>query len=187
MRFIKGDYSVIIDRTSYRKNNTIVINVIIGIGGISHTLHLPNTIVPFYFTTQPPICQVILEKTVENGLVEAFGNGKGRDFILSRTVYSDTTQRVGYVLQKDIDKKRHLELIESLARENDYISKSDVVELLHVSENRAYYLIKKLMDANVLEVVQKGHYTIIASFFSNIPTLIKGKMNNEIKLQQNFA
>lgn len=107
---------------------------------------------------QETVVKVILEKAVENGLVEAFGNGKGRGFILSRTVYSDTTQRVGYVLQKDIDKKRHLELIESLAKENDYISKSDVVELLHVSENRAYYLIKKLIDANILEVVQKGHY-----------------------------
>jgi ATP-dependent DNA helicase RecG len=107
---------------------------------------------------QETVVKVILEKAVENGLVEAFGNGKGRGFILSRAVYSDTTKRVGYVLQKDIDKKRHLELIESLARENDYISKSDVVELLHVSENRAYYLIRKLIDANVLEVVQKGHY-----------------------------
>lgn len=104
------------------------------------------------------VVKVILEKAVENGLVEAFGNGKGRGFILSRSVYSDTTQRVGYVLQKDIDKKRHLELIESLAKENEYISKSDVVQLLHVSENRAYYLIKKLIDANILEAVQKGHY-----------------------------
>ena len=107
---------------------------------------------------QETVVKVILEKAVENGLVEAFGNGKGRGFILSRSVYSDTTQRVGYVLQKDIDKKRHLELIESLAKENEYISKSDVVQLLHVSENRAYYLIKKLIDANILEAVQKGHY-----------------------------
>ena len=114
---------------------------------IAMTINLPESIV-----------KVILEKSVENGLVEAFGNGKGRGYILSRSVYSDNAQRVGYVLQKDIDKKRHLELIESLAKENDYISKSDVVQLLHVSESRAYYLIKKLMDANVLEVVQKGHY-----------------------------
>ena len=104
------------------------------------------------------IIKVILEKSVENGLVEAFGNGKGRGYILSRSVYSDDSQRVGYVLQKDIDKTRHLELIKSLATENDYISKSDVVQLLHVSESRAYYLIKKLVKENILEGVQKGHY-----------------------------
>ena len=104
------------------------------------------------------IIKIILEKSVENGLVEAFGNGKSRGYILARSIYSDGAQRMGYVLQKDIDKKRHLELIKSLAGESEYISKSDVVELLHVSENRAYYLIKKLVDSNVLEAVQKGHY-----------------------------
>lgn len=104
------------------------------------------------------IVKIILEKSVENGLVEAFGNGKGRRYILSRSVYSDDSQRMGYVLQKDIDKTRHLELIQSLARENEFISKSDVVQLLHVSEDRAYYLIKKLVDTNILRIVQKGHY-----------------------------
>jgi ATP-dependent DNA helicase RecG len=62
------------------------------------------------------------------------------------------------VLQKDIDKKRHLELIESLARESEFISKSDVIQLLHVSDERAYYLIKKLVNAGVLEAVHKGRY-----------------------------
>ena len=104
------------------------------------------------------IVKIILEKSVENGLVEAIGNGKGRGYILSRSVYSDDSQRMGYVLQKDIDKTRHLELIQSLARENEFISKSDVVQLLHVSEDRAYYLIKKLVETNVLKIVQKGHY-----------------------------
>ena len=114
---------------------------------LSSIINLPGTLI-----------KIILEKSVENGLVEAFGNGKSRGYILARSVYSDSAQRVGYVLQKDIDKKRHLELIKSLARESEYISKADVVELLHVSDNRAYYLIKKLVDANVLEAVQKGHY-----------------------------
>ena len=107
---------------------------------------------------QESLIKVILEKSVEGGLVEAFGNGKSRGYILSRSVYGNNDQRVGYVLQKDIDKKRHLGLIESLAEENDFISKADVIELLHVSENRAYYLIKKLVEAGILEQVQKGHY-----------------------------
>ncbi len=100
----------------------------------------------------------ILEKSVENGLVEAFGNGKRRSYLLSRSVYRDNSKRVGYVLQKDIDKARHLELIKALAQDSEYISRSDVIELLHVSKDRAYYLIKKLVDQKFLEVVQKGHY-----------------------------
>ncbi len=114
---------------------------------LSATINLPET-----------ITKTVLEKSVESGLVEAFGNGKSRGYILARSVYSDGAQRVGYVLQKDIDRRRHLELIISLAKESEYISKADVVELLHVSDNRAYYLIKKLVDKKVLEAVQKGHY-----------------------------
>ena len=60
--------------------------------------------------------------------------------------------------RKDIDKKRHLELIVSLARENKFISKADVVKLLHVDDNRAAYLIRKLVAQKVLEPVQKGRY-----------------------------
>lgn len=104
------------------------------------------------------IVKVILEKSVEIGFIEAFGNGKNRSYILSPSVYEDHDQRIGYVLQKDIDKKRHLELIKSLAEENEFISKSDVVNLLHVSDSRAYYLIKKLVEEKVLEPIQKGHY-----------------------------
>jgi ATP-dependent DNA helicase RecG len=114
---------------------------------LAETVNLPQSVI-----------KVILEKAVEAGLVEAFGNGKGRGYLLARSLYNDNTHRVGYVLQKDIDKKRHLELIESLARESEFISKSDVIQLLHVSDERAYYLIKKLVNAGVLEAVHKGRY-----------------------------
>jgi len=114
---------------------------------IANTINLPETIV-----------KVILEKSVESGLVEAFGNGKNRAYILSPAVYGTKDSKRGYVLQKDIDKKRHLELIVSLARENKFISKADVVKLLHVDENRAAYLIRKLVAQKVLEPVQKGRY-----------------------------
>ena len=133
-------------------NTLLVLNILkdaprATIKQLSETVNLPQSVV-----------KVILEKAVETGLVEAFGNGNGRSYVLSRLLYNDSTHRVGYVLQKDIDKKRHLELIESLARENEFISKSDVVQLLHVSDDRAYYLIKKLVSSGILEVVQKGHY-----------------------------
>lgn len=61
-------------------------------------------------------------------------------------------------MQKDIDKARYLELIKSLALENEFISKADVVNLLHVSESQALYYIKKLIEKGELRAVQKGRY-----------------------------
>ena len=109
------------------------------------------------------IVKVILEKAVEAGLVEAYGNGKNRCFILSHELYKGKEQSFGYVLQKDIDKKRYLELIKSIAYENQFISKADVVNLLHISGNQALYLIKKLIKSNELRVVQKGRYAKYAA------------------------
>ena len=114
---------------------------------ISKITNLPETAV-----------KIVAEKSVEAGLVEAYGNGVNRCFLLSHALYHDKSQRAGYVLQKDIDKARYLELIKSLALENEFISKADVVNLLHVSESQALYYIKKLIEKGELRAVQKGRY-----------------------------
>ena len=67
-------------------------------------------------------------------------------------------EKIGYVQQSDIDETRYLELIISLATKNEYISRGDVVRLLHVSENKAYQLLRKLVKSGMLTLVNKGHY-----------------------------
>ena len=74
----------------------------------------------------------MLDKTIEQGLVEAYGAGRGRNYMLSHTIYGDKTKTAGYVRQKDIDESRFEELILNLARANEFISRADVVSLLHV-------------------------------------------------------
>ncbi len=101
--------------------------------------------------------RTVLEKAVESGLVEAYGTGRGRNFALARQVYSPA-QKVGYVRQQDIEEARYPELILSLARKNVFISRADVVQLLHVNEAKAYRLLKHLAAQNLLEPVNKGRY-----------------------------
>ena len=48
--------------------------------------------------------------------------------------------------QRDIDETRHQKLIISMAQSSDYISRADVVNLLHVKESKAYGLLKALVD-----------------------------------------
>lgn len=105
-----------------------------------------------------PLVKVVLEKAVESGLLEAFGSGRSRNYILSSKLYTDKEKNIGYVRQADIDETRHLELILNLARKNEYIARADVVQLMHESSNRAYYLLKKLVDAGQLVPINKGRY-----------------------------
>lgn len=114
---------------------------------LSDAVHLPESVV-----------RIILEKSIEAGLVEKYGAGRGRTYILSRNVYGDKKRVAGYVRQTDIDETRYTELILNMAKHNDFISNADVVQLLHVSSGQAYRLLKRLVNSGSLKAVNKGHY-----------------------------
>ena len=100
----------------------------------------------------------ILDTSIEAGIVESFGNGKNRTYILSPKVYKTRSAKIGYVRQADIDATRYPELIINLAKNSEYLSRADVVELLHVSTSKAYTLLKKLVEQGELEPINKGRY-----------------------------
>lgn len=102
--------------------------------------------------------KAILDTSIECGIVDIYGSGRNRTYILSPKVYSTKAKRIGYVRQVDIDETRYPELIINLAKTNEFISRADVVQLLHVDNNKAYRLLKSLVDQGVLEPINKGRY-----------------------------
>lgn len=117
------------------------------ISQLSETLNLSETMV-----------KTVLDKAIENGLVEAYGGGRSRNYILSHNLFKDKTKSIGYVRQQDIDETRYIELILNMAKHNDFICRADVVNLLHVKESKAYGLLKKLVADGYLEPINKGRY-----------------------------
>ena len=103
--------------------------------------------------------KAILDNYIGAGIVEGFGNGKNKTYILSPKVYRTQAAKIGYVRQVDIDETRYPELIINLAKNTDFLSRADVVQLLHVSPSKAYNLLKKLVEQGALERVNKGHYS----------------------------
>ena len=102
--------------------------------------------------------RIVLDKTIEQGLVEAYGAGRGRNYMLSHAIYKDRSKMAGYVRQRDIDESRFEELILNLARANEFISRADVVNLLPVKPPKAYNLLRTLVNRGELEPINKGHY-----------------------------
>jgi len=111
-----------------------------------------------YTNLSVAIVRTVLEKSISIGLVEAYGNARGRYYMLSHVVYKENYGKAGYVRQRDIDETRYLELIISMAKQNEFISRADVIQLLHVNENHAYRLLKSLVDAGKLEPINRGRY-----------------------------
>ena len=78
--------------------------------------------------------------------------------MLSHKLYQDKAKAIGYVRQKDIDEARYPEMIINMAGKTDFIARADVVNLLHVNEDKAYSLLKALTKQGVLTMVNKGRY-----------------------------
>lgn len=97
-----------------------------------------------------------VEKLLESGLVEASGNGKGRTYILSAKVYKEQENSVGYVRQTGIDKLKYEELVLKLAKQQGFVTRDNVSELLNISSSQSYRLLKKLADKKKIALVGKG-------------------------------
>lgn len=101
-----------------------------------------------------------IENLIEDGLVEGFGNGKSRTYILSEKVYRENNRGIQYVRQTGIDRVTYPEMIIKLARTQDgIITKQDVAELLKISPEQAYYEIKKLVETGKIYKYCGGKYT----------------------------
>lgn len=102
--------------------------------------------------------RVTLESLHEAGLVEAGGTGRGRYYFLSSKVYQTGNNMLGYVRQTGIDTLRYEEMILKLARQQGYVTRANVAELLSITLPQAYRLLQKLVDEEQLALVCKGRY-----------------------------
>lgn len=93
----------------------------------------------------------ILERLTEAGMVEAYGNGRGRQYLLSSKMYRQNERDIAYVRQTDIDQVRYSELVLKLAKQQGSITRSDVTELLHISPSQAHHILKRLVQGGELE------------------------------------
>lgn len=80
---------------------------------------------------------------------------KARTYILSAKVYREQENSVGYVRQTGIDKLKYEELVIKLVKQQGYVTRDNVSELLSVSNSQAYRVLKKLADKNMLVLVGK--------------------------------
>ena len=100
--------------------------------------------------------RTVLGQLTESGLVESSGTGVRRTYTLGAKVYRRSGKTVEYVRQSDIDRVRYPELIMKLMREQKSVSKNDVMELLHLDKNQAYYQLRKLVSEGHVKKVGGG-------------------------------
>jgi ATP-dependent DNA helicase RecG len=103
--------------------------------------------------------RAILGQLTESGLIEGSGAGGRRTFTLGSRIYKRRGKAIEYVRQSDIDRIRYQELILKLSSEQGSITKNDVMNLLHLDANQAYYQLSKLIQAGKISKIGSGRNT----------------------------
>lgn len=71
-------------------------------------------------------------------------------------MYCNADNTVGYVRQTGIDKLRYSELVLKLAKTQGYVTRGNVVELLHITPPQAYRILDSLVENKKLHLTGKG-------------------------------
>ncbi|MCD7708596.1 MAG: putative DNA binding domain-containing protein [Clostridiales bacterium] len=92
-----------------------------------------------------------LEQLLEGGLVEETGDGRGRAYILSRKAYP------AWDNAKGTDRSKYEDLILKFAKkQNNTVTRDNVAELLNISEDQAYRVLRAMIKEGKLVLVGKG-------------------------------
>lgn len=97
----------------------------------------------------PVVAKALLERMVEQGIVEGIGE-RPRIYHLSATIYRRLSSPEGYVRAHGIDRLRWEGLVLESAVAHGKVTRSDVVSLLHISEDQASRLLTKMCSKNKL-------------------------------------
>ncbi len=100
--------------------------------------------------------RVILESLTDSGLVEAGGTGRGRYYMLGSAYYRYKKDMVSYTRQKGIDTIRYDELILHLAKQQGFVKRADVIDLLHIDAPQAYRILANLVKHGHLVLTGRG-------------------------------
>lgn len=110
---------------------------------IADFTHLPQAVV------RSAIGQLIQQK-----MVEVRENPSGRTYRLSGSLPGQTPPP-----QPPSAEDAPADVVLDLAREQEFVTNADVAAALGISSSRAYRLLKRLAEENVLEPVNKGRYS----------------------------
>lgn len=95
-----------------------------------------------------------VERLLEEGLVEAHGSGRVRDYTLSAKLYRRSGQKAAYVRQAGFDPIQQEQMVLKYIRQHGSIKRADVMDLCRISVDQAAKLLTKLKTDN--KITQQG-------------------------------
>lgn len=104
-----------------------------------------------------------LDKLVEQGLLEARGERKGRSYHLASSVYEQLGEQAQYVRTRGFDALQHEQMVLTYVEKYDTIRRSDVVGLCQLEPAQATRLLSRMVDSGKLRMrgeKRGAHYVL---------------------------
>lgn len=100
----------------------------------------------------------VLELLHEQGLVEAHGEGRGRVYHLSASLYQRLGDVPAYVRTRGFDRIQQREMVINALRSSPdgRVTRGQVADLCQITKQQAYRLLKSLSDDGLLELCGRG-------------------------------
>jgi len=92
-----------------------------------------------------------VEALVEAGLINGHGTGRGRSYTLSAHLYDLHGKQAEYIRQAGFDRLQSEQLVKNFVAQQGRITRSDVMNLCHLTSDQAYKLLMKLVKEKSLE------------------------------------
>lgn len=105
------------------------------------------------FQTSVDEARAVLNRLVEQGLLEARGEGKGRTYHLAAAVYRRLGEPTHYVRTRGFDAIQQEQMVLTYVEGNGSISRREAAELCQISPSQAGQLLRRLRDAGTLDLV----------------------------------
>ncbi|MDO9575400.1 MAG: ATP-binding protein [bacterium] len=101
-----------------------------------------------------------LEHLIEDGVIEAKGEKRGRIYHLSASVYKVFGKKAGYIRTRGFEPIQQEQMVIQYIEAHGRITRKEIVDLCKITSRQATHLLKKLVDKEILVLKgeRKGAY-----------------------------
>ena len=107
--------------------------------------------------------RALLESLAEGGLLDKRGNRRSRTYHLSAGIYREMGEPAAYVRTHGFERPQMKQMILQYVRGHGRIARRNVMDLCHLDEEQASYVLSQLVEEGLLRLVGWGrgaHYVI---------------------------
>lgn len=148
-----------------RQNGHLPVESLLVLTALRESRRLSGAELSAHLQCSPSQTIKLLEPLAESGLIQAHGNGRGRQYTLSPLVYKQLGQGLAYTQQAGFDELQQVELIRNLARQQERIKREDVIALCRLSPRQATHKLNQMVASGVLtrQGEKRGTYYTIST------------------------